>query len=274
MRTSSARTLVYLIFFLVTCGVLTVLHNRSVRTNTPFIVRDAVHLVLSPVNIAVNRTFGVGDWLFRVVRPRRLILRENANLRKEVQRLTMENARLADAAAENSRLRELLGLKQNIPMRTVAAEVISRKPSNWFDTAIINRGRRHGVGAGDAVVNFRGLVGQVTEVDLLSARVVSITDPSSAVGAMVRRSRASGVLFGQGGEYLSLTYLPKDADVKVSDIVITSGMGRVIPRGFVIGRVVKVKRDITSGMTTALVRPSVRFDEIEHVLVVTRAGSR
>ncbi|MGQ9783989.1 MAG: rod shape-determining protein MreC [Armatimonadota bacterium] len=250
------------------------MHSRSIRTNTPFIVRDVVHIVLTPVNIAAHRMFGVGDWLFRVVRPRRLILRENTTLRREVQRLTLENARLADAAAENSRLRELLGLKQSIPMRTVAAEVISRKPSNWFDTVIVNRGRRHGIGAGDPVVNFRGLIGQVTEADLLSARVVSITDPSSAVGAMVRRSRASGILLGQGGEYLSLTYLPKDADVKASDIVITSGIGRVIPKGFVIGRVVKVNRDITSGMTTALVRPSVRFDEIEHVLVVTRSSGQ
>ncbi|MDH7602689.1 MAG: rod shape-determining protein MreC [Armatimonadota bacterium] len=200
-----------------------------------------------------------------------MILRENALLRREVKRLTAENARLANAAQENVRLRQLLELKQNTPLKTIAAEVISRKPSNWFATATINRGRRDGVSPGDAVVDFRGLVGQIVEADLLSARVVSITDPSSAVGAMVRRSRSSGVLQGQASDYLALTYLPKDADVKVSDVVVTSGMGRVIPKGFVIGRVVRVMRNLTTGMTTALVRPSVRFDEVEHVLVVKRA---
>jgi rod shape-determining protein MreC len=85
---------------------------------------------------------------------------------------------------------------------------------------------------------------------------------------MVRRSRSSGILYGQGADYLALSHLPEHADVNESDIVVTSGMGRVIPKGFVVGRVVKVLRNSPAGGTTALVRPSVRLDEIEDVLVV------
>jgi rod shape-determining protein MreC len=272
MNGSFSRIAVCLAMLLFSSGAIAILHDRSIQAHRPFVVRDAVHLALAPANNAVHHVFAVGDWLIRVARPRRLILRENALLRREVQRLTVENARLAEAAEENIRLRRLLQLKQNIAGSTVAAEVVSRKPSNWFATAIINRGRRDGLSPGDAVVNFRGLVGQVVEADLLSARVVFITDPSSAIGAMVRRSRSCGILQGQAADYLALTYLPKDADVRVSDVVVTSGMGRVIPKGFVIGRVVRVTRNITTGMTTALVRPSVRFDEVEHVLVVKRSA--
>jgi len=210
----------------------------------------------------------------RVVRPRGSILRENARLRDEVRRLTWENARLAEAAEENARLRMLLGLKRNIPLDVVAAEVISRKAGNWFDTATIDRGRRAGIAPGDAVVNFRGLVGQVVESNLTSSQVAAITDPASSVGAMVRRSRSSGILQGQGSDYLALSYLPKDADVKCSDVVVTSGMGGVIPKGFVIGRVVKVLREATPGTTTALVRPSVRLDEVEQVFVVRCGAGR
>ncbi len=274
MNGSSSKTAAYLAVLLFLCGALSYFNNRSVQFGRPFFVRDGLHLILAPANMAAHRIFAVGEWFIRVARPRRLILQENAFLRREVQRLTAENARLANAAEENARLRRLLGLKENVPMNTIAAEVISRKPSNWFATATINRGRRDGVSPGDAVVDFRGLVGQIVEADLLSARVVSITDPSSAVGAMVRRSRSCGVLQGQASNYLALTYLPKDADVKVSDVVVTSGMGKVIPKGFVVGRVVKVTRNLTTGMSTALVRPSVRFDEIEHVLVVRRVGAQ
>ncbi|MGC8862828.1 MAG: rod shape-determining protein MreC [Armatimonadota bacterium] len=254
-------------------GILTgVAHKRALDSGRSFVANDAVRLALTPLSIASRRVFALGEWLVRVARPRRSILRENARLRAEVRRLTRENAQLAEAAHENARLRKLLGLKQNVPLDVVAAEIVSRNASSWFETAIIDRGRRSGVEPGDAVVNFRGLVGQVVESNLTSSQVAAITDPASAVGAMVRRSRSTGILQGQGSDYLALNYLPKDADVRKSDIVVTSGMGGVIPKGFVIGRVIRVVRDATPGTTTALVRPSVRLDEVEQVLVVRRGA--
>ena len=84
---------------------------------------------------------------------------------------------------------------------------------------------------------------------------------------MVQRSRSNGILQGKGGDYLTLSYLPKDADVKVGDIVISSGMGQVIPKGLVIGRVAKIMHNRVLGSTAALVRPSTRFDQIEQVFV-------
>jgi len=268
------RTALYLAGLLILGTFIGIAHNRALDAGRPFVVRDAVQLVLTPVNTASRRVFALGEWLVRFIRPRGSILRENARLRREVRMLTEENARLAEAAEENVRLRTSLGLKRNVPLETVAAEVISRKASSWFDTLTIDRGRRAGITKGAAVVNFRGLVGQVVESDLMSSQVVAITDPTSAVGAMVRRSRSSGILQGQGSGYLALTYLPKDADVSESDIVVTSGMGRVIPKGFVIGRVVRVMRSSAAGSTTALVRPSVRLDEIEEVFVVKQGAAR
>jgi len=268
------RTALYLAGLLILGTLIGAAHNRALDSGRPFVVREAVQLVLTPLSIASRRVFSLGEWLARVIRPRGSILRENARLRREVQRLTEENARLAEAAEENARLRRSLGLKRNVPLEMVAAEVISRKASSWFDAATIDRGRRAGITKGAAVVNFRGLVGQVVESDLWSSQVVAITDPASAVGAMVRRSRSWGILQGQGSDYLTLNYLPKDADVNESDIVVTSGMGRVIPKGFVIGRVVRVLRSPAAGSTTVLVRPSVRLDEIEEVLVVKKGEGK
>ncbi len=269
------RTAVYLAGLLILGILVGAAHNRALDAGRAFVLREAVQLALTPISIGCRRVFALGDWLTRAVRPRGAILRENARLRREVRRLTQENARLAEAAEENVRLRSALGLKRNVALEMIAAEVISRHASSWFDTVTIDRGRRDGIAPGDAVVNYRGLVGQVIESDLISSHVAAITDPTSAVGAMVRRSRSSGILQGQGSDYLALSYLPKDADVKDSDIVVTSGMGRVIPKGFVIGRVVKVMRSPTAGATTALVRPSVRLDEIEQVFVVKqRSGPR
>ncbi len=248
-------------------------HNRALDHGRPFVIREAVRLILSPVNSGCHRVLALGEWIVRVARPRSMVLRENAALRREVKRLTQENAALADAAEENLQLKQALALKRNLPLKTISAQIIGRQASSWFDTATIDRGRRHGVRKGAAVVDFRGLVGQVVDTDAFTSQIVALTDDDSRVGAMVRRSRCSGILYGQGQDYLVLTYLPKDADVKEDDIVVSSGIGRVIPKGFVIGRVVKVVRSSVAQNTTVIVRPSVRWDRVEYVSVVTTGAA-
>ena len=248
--------------------VIGVMHNRALEAGRPFFVQDVVRSVLAPSDIIFRTAFAVGEQAVRAIRPRAALLKENAYLRREILRLTQENARLREAALENVRLRRALELRDSAPIKMIAAEVISRKASSWFDTATIDRGRNSGVEPGAAVVTQRGLVGQVVQVDLFTSQVVALTDSSSEVGAMVQRSRSSGILQGQGADLVVLSHLPKDADVKMSDTVISSGTGRVVPKGFMIGHVVKVVREPAAGTMSALIRPSVRFDEIEQVFVM------
>jgi rod shape-determining protein MreC len=244
-------------------------HDRMVDRGAPFLIQEVVSLVLRPSASVFHLTAVAAGSARNVARPRRSILKENSDLRNEVLRLRTENAALAETAQENARLRAAVGLKQSAKLSTVAAEVISRKESTWFDTATIDRGRRAGVGKGWAVITTGWrLVGQVLDTDIFTSRMIALTDSNSAVGAMVQRSRCNGILQGQGGDFLTLSYLPKDADVKVGEIVISSGMGQMIPKGLVIGRVVKVVHNRVLGSTTALVRPSIRFDQIEQVFVV------
>lgn len=248
--------------------IIGIAHNNALDSGKSSRVQDVVRSILLPVNSLSRAVFAVGDGASKVIRPRYAILRENANLRKEVRHLVRENATLREAAEENVRLRQALNLRDSVSLKMTSAEVISRKESTWFDTATIDRGRNSGIVPGSAVINYRGLIGQVLEVDSFSAQIVALTDTESAVGAMVQRSRTSGMLHGQGADYLVLTYLPKDADIKISDIIVSSGIGQVIPKGIVIGRVVRVIRNSIAGTTSALVRPSVNFDQVEQVLVV------
>lgn len=266
LREKAVLTLIVLVVLGVGIGAA---HDRALRTGRPFPVQDAVCMVVRPSALAFHATFAAADHMVRVARPRGSILRENADLRKEVTRLRAENAALTEMARENAGLRAALDLSRSSGTTMIPGEVISRKESTWFDTATIDCGRRAGVGTGWAVITPSGrLVGQILETDAFTSRMVALTEQNSAVAAMVQRSRASGLLYGQGNDYLTLSYLPKDADVKVGDIVISSGLGRVIPKGLVIGRVVKVAHSDVTGNTTALVRPSARFDQIEQVFIV------
>lgn len=266
LREKAILTLVVLVLLGVGIGAG---HDRALQRGAPFPIQDAVSMAVRPSALGFHATFAAIGRGTRAIRPRRSILRENAELRKEVTRLRAENAALAEATQENAHFRAALGLNQSAKARMVPAEIISRKESTWFDTATIDRGRRSGIGKGWAVVtSSMHLVGQVLETDTFTSRIVALTEASSVVAAMVQRSRSSGLLEGRSGDYLTLSYLPKDADVKVGDIIVSSGMGQVIARGFVIGRVVKVVRSKVMGNTTALVRPSVRFDQVEQVFVV------
>lgn len=265
------KAVVSLVTLLILGTVLGALHNRALESGSSLAVCNVVGTVLLPFSTGARYVVIGAQWTARASRSRGAILRENARLRRQVRQLAAEAARLREAAEENLVLRKELGLRQQVLMPTVSAEVISRNESAWFDTATINRGRRAGISKGDAVVNHLGLVGQVIGVDAFTAQIAAISDSNSSVGGMVQRSRSVGIVQGQGEDSVILTYLPKDADVKKSDIVITSGMGRVVPKGFVIGRVARVMRSATGGTTSAMVKPSVRLDQLGPVLVV-RSG--
>lgn len=271
VREKAVLTLIVLVLLGVVLGIV---HDRALERGGSFVVQDAVNVVLRPSAMGFHLAFATIGRTGHLIRPRRSILRENARLRKEVSRLRVDNARLTEANDENARLRAVLGLRQSSSLKMINSEVISRRESTWFDTATIDCGRRAGVCKGWAVITTGWrLVGQILETDSFSSRIIALTDANSAVGAMVQRSRSNGILQGQGGDFLTLSYLPKDADVKTGDVVISSGMGRVIPKGFVIGRVVKVAHNKVMGSTTALVRPSIRFDQIEQVFVVNPGQS-
>jgi rod shape-determining protein MreC len=259
---------------LVLCAIIGSAHNSAAGSGSPFFLQDAATTVLYPAQVAATRLVGSGIWFVRVMRSRKAILGENAVLRREVRRLTLENSRLRESHAENVNLRKELGLRRNVALPTIAAEVISRRQSSWFDTATISRGSRAGVAKGAAVVNHRGLIGQVVSVSPFAAQIVTLSDPSSGVGAMVQRSRSCGIIQGQGEESLVLNYLPKDADIKNGDIVTSSGMGQAVPKGFVIGRVIRVQRNAVAGTTSALVRPSVRVDQLQQVFVIASKAAQ
>ncbi|MCE5197477.1 MAG: rod shape-determining protein MreC [Armatimonadota bacterium] len=265
-RNKTLLTLIILIAIGMTIGAA---HNRQLSKGGHFALQDTVRSVLAPVDVVSHTVFSVGNVTLRVFRPRSAILRENARLRREVRRLTRENARLHEVAAEEVRLRTALNLAKSWTLDMIPAEVISRNESSWFDTATINRGRQAGVVKGSAVINYSGiLVGQVVDANPFTAQIVALTDSNSSVGATIQRSRSSGVLQGQGSDYLVLAYLPKDADVKAKDLVVSSGMGHVVPKGLLIGRVVRVVRNSIAGTTSALVRPSTGFDSVEQVFAI------
>jgi rod shape-determining protein MreC len=248
-------------------------HNRQTARGRTDIVTSAVRTVTSPV---VALFGGVGDWFGRQwgwLLHGRSLAEENRRLRLENDRLQLDNARLVEADATAQRLRAQLGLPFQIPAKRIAADIVARRLHPHSDVFTIGRGSRDGILPRGTVVSPAGLVGQVSEVGPTNAVVVMLTDTFSAVGAMVQRpaSRAVGVCKGDGSGNLSFQYLARDADVKVGDTIISSGLGGdkgVFPKGIPIGTVISVSVDASGATKQVVVKPSVQFDRLEEVYVL------
>lgn len=240
------------------------------------LLQRGVLTVLSPLQRGVGAIVGgVGEawrgWAFH-----RETYAENRRLEARVRQLETELQVFSARAQEGVRLRELLELRQAVPMETVAAEVVSRDGVPWFRTLTIDKGEADGVALDAPVVSPTGVVGRVFAVGPHAARVQVLLDRDSGAGVLVERSRAPGVVSGQvsgsyaGAEDLVLDYVPERSDVAVGDVVVTSGLDRIYPKGLVVGRVRYVGKG--SGLFRDIrVEPSARFDRLEEVLVVRQA---
>ncbi len=202
-------------------------------------------------------------------------LREkNLKLQKELALLTMENFHLKELSHENERLRKLVGFKEKVLYNLVPAEVIAEDLSSQSKIITINKGSRDKVVQGMAAVTHEGLVGQVIDEPGASltpfcASVLLIVDPTSRVAVMIQRTRARGIVKGTGSfRNLDLLYLEPHAYVEIGDVVITSGLGGVFPKGLMVGKVTEVKKDPSAINPDIKVKPGVDFTRQEEILLV------
>jgi rod shape-determining protein MreC len=240
------------------------------------LLQRGVLAVLSPLQRGVGATVFLASELWRGFVFHRETYTENRVLRARVRTLEAELQLSAHRAQESERLRELLAFRQSMPLETLAAQVVSRDGVPWFRTLTLDKGEQDGVRLDAAVISATGVVGRVFAIGPRAARVQVLLDRDSGAAAVIERSRVSGVVSGQvagpdaGGEDLLLKYVPERADVVVGDLVVTSGLDRIFPKGLVIGRV-RLVGGVAGLFREVRVEPSARFDRLEDVLVLRQA---
>ncbi len=197
-------------------------------------------------------------------------------LERERNRLKLEVIQLDEIVRENNQLRRALQYVNKAPLSLVAARVISRKPSTWYNTMIINKGKAHGIEVDNPVIvpvgDDAGLVGKVSEVvGDNSAIILLLTDEMCQVSAKLQNSQEQGILNGQRGALrtmpnLRLRYLSREAEVTPGRKVVSSGVGGLFPPDLVLGEVFSVEIGALDAEVT--VNPSVNFEELIDIFVV------
>ncbi|MBR1760364.1 MAG: rod shape-determining protein MreC [Schwartzia sp.] len=266
----SGRTAWLLIFITVSVFCIVFFAARG-RFQTPF-SSPAVITLLAPFQRAASWAGDQVQGLVANVWDILTVHQQNQMLRSEVEQLRVQNVKANEYVAENIRLRELLGYTQSATQFDLTmARVIGREPSTWTRMIVIDRGTQHGVRKNMPVVTARGLVGTVTEAGPISSKVQLILDPRAAAGALVQRSRVAGVVKGTPDDAMHprLINVPKNQDMAVGDIVVTSGFGGIYPKGIMIGTVANVKNDSSGLLHYAVIEPAADFQRLEDVAVIT-----
>jgi len=201
------------------------------------------------------------------------VRQENRRLKLELDSLKRESGLYKELAATHERLRDLLMFKEAVSRPAVAAQVVGLDPTGWFQSVVINKGRKAGVGLDMPVVNASGVVGRVVSVSPNYAKVLLVVDQNSAVDCLVQRSRDRGMVRGQSAQVCRLDYMVKSGDVKEGDVVITSGLGKAFPKGLPVGTISNVKEGDGTLFKEIDVTPAVDFSKLEEVLVILQAES-
>jgi rod shape-determining protein MreC len=214
---------------------------------------------------------------------------ENEQLRQQVAVLRSLVVGLAEVQSENSMLRDQLGFSEANPAQDLLpAQVIGRDPDSFVQTITIDKGTRDGVRDGKVVVAagrlalpatgtvtpttnvmvVQGLVGQVVSAGPNYARVLLITDPSSAVNVLAQGTRAEGLLEGRGRNSLLLQYVRQGEQLDPGAMLLTSGLGGAFPRGLAAGQVVSVQTNDQATFQTASATPIVDLARLDVVFVI------
>jgi rod shape-determining protein MreC len=193
---------------------------------------------------------------------------ENKNLKNKINELKAALILYQEGYLEAQRLRKLLDLKDDYSYYFVSARVIGKEQAALSKTILINKGAVHGLKNGMPVIAPPGLIGRLVDVSWHVSKVLLFIDENSNVGAIVQRTRTQGIISGAGHRGLILKYISKTQDVKEGDVIVSSGMGGVFPKGLLIGQVSHVDRQDASLFLKINVAPFVDFSKLEEILIL------
>jgi rod shape-determining protein MreC len=193
---------------------------------------------------------------------------ENAQLKDALRDLSLRERALAEAQWENIRLRQLLNFKNTYALQGIGAHVVGRVPGYLSNVTYIDRGIESGIRTDQPVLSELGVIGRVLIATRNHAQVQLMSNPDASVGVMIDRTRSPGVLRGTGNSLLELNYIGNSEQVNVGDIVVTSGLDGIFPKGLPVGNVAESRKGKTV-FRLIQVAPFADLLRLENVYILT-----
>ncbi|MFT3928724.1 MAG: rod shape-determining protein MreC [Spongiibacteraceae bacterium] len=242
------------------------------RTQWPWLreVESRFSVLATPFYWLADLPYRIVSWGGHTLRDWSSLQEENKELRERTLILEAKVEKMASLSAENARLRQLLNSSAHLDDSVLIAELIGVSSDPLRHIVIINKGRDAGVYVGQAVIDARGLVGQVVEVSAYFSRVMLITDSTHAVPVQVNRNGVRAIAEGTGMiDELTLTHVASTMDVKVGDLLVTSGLGGHFPAGYPVAVITAVDTSSNDFMKVKA-RPNALLDQSRYLLLIFR----
>ncbi len=196
----------------------------------------------------------------------------NAGLQQRIAALEEENLQLREALVAGGRLASIAEMRADFEVPMLPAQLVGSDVSAFFRSVLVDRGRAQGVRSGMPVISEEGVVGLVTATSQRAARATLLLDRQTAIDGTVQRSRTRGIVRGRGSDLVDFEFVARGGDVEVGDVVITSGLDGVYPKGLRVGIVTAVPEADASLLRSASLAPAVDFGRLEQAFVILRRG--
>ena len=231
--------------------------------------RVGVAVLLYPLQFLTHLPTASSDWIGETFSARQTLQEENAHLRTQQLLLKARLQKLDSLMAENMRLRKLFDSSFNVGERMLIAELLAIDLEPFSRQVVINKGSRHGVFSGQPILDADGIVGQVVHVTPLTSTAIIITDPSHAIPVAVNRNGLRAIAVGVGtGNFLDVPHIPNNADIRVGDLLVTSGLAGRFPAGYPVGKVIAIQHDPSAPFAKITAEPAAQLDRSREVLLV------
>lgn len=233
-------------------------------------VRATLTTLVAPLQYLIDKPIELTQTLTTDLASRKALLAENASLRAQQLLLQAKLQKLITLQNENNQLRALLAAPLRIENeRITAARLLAIDTEPSISEMILDKGQHAGVYIGQAVVDAHGIVGQIIQIGPLTSRVLSVTDLRSAVPVQNTRNGIRSIIAGQGSfAKLALVNMPTTADIKVGDLLVSSGLGGHYPEGYPVGTVTQIHHNPGEQFDTIAVTPSAQLDRNRQVLLI------
>lgn len=254
-----------LVLFVTLSITLMVAENRGSRLEPlrqwlSWALTPVMWLAASPANVSNSVDY---------FHTRELLRNENRELRDRLLQQDARLLRLASLEAENGRIRELLASSSALEDRVLIAEILATSQDPYRHQIVLNKGERDGVYRGQAVLDAYGIMGQVVQVNPGSSVALLITDPDHGIPVEINRTGLQTIALGRGdGHGLSLPYLPGNADVKVGDLLVSSGLGGRFPAGYPVGEIHELRHAGGESFMEAIAYPKAQLNQGRQALLV------
>lgn len=234
-------------------------------------VRSALSSVIYPLQYTIDLPIRVFYWVDESISSQQVLLEKNREFEARHLENRVQLQKLDIIEKENGRLRKLLSATPKTTERLLISEIINVDLDPYKQLILLNKGSSNDVYQGQPIIDALGIMGQVIHVGAMSSTAMLITDASHAIPVQINRTGLRAIAYGSGKiDQLNLRYLPHNADIKVGDLLITSGLGETFPANFPVAIISKVERPAGDPFADIEARPHAQLDKSREVLLVWR----